>query len=144
MVQLVGVWLNGRQYKQGDHCAYLPYIPPRYRRRGVGGHLGSSTSHRIGTILMFYTLSMTGAPSRPDQCHVLAIVDRRVKSLDHGMFIVDSVRQETEKLGFKFEPTPTTTFIHIDSITHKVKLVPHYDEDHMEDLMCGISMWTAR
>ena len=141
---LVGVWLNGRQYKQGDHCAYLPYVRPRYQRRGVGGHLGSSTSHRIGTIQMFYSLVMTGAPSRPRECQCVVVVDRPVKSLDHGMYITDSVRQDTEQVKFNYEPTHTSTFIHVDSITHKVKLVPHYDKALKDTLMCGISMWSAR
>lgn len=87
---------------------------------------------------------MTGSFSRERTCQILAITDRPVLSLDKGMYIVNSVRQDTEVLGFKFEPTDNTTLIHIDSITHKVKLVPHYDEDHKDTLMCGISMWTAR
>jgi hypothetical protein len=93
---------------------------------------------------MFYTCQMTGSPSRPQKCQVLAITDRPVLFLDNGMYVVNSVREETQKLGFKFEPTHNTTLIHIDSVTHKVKLVPHYDEDHRDTLMCGISMWTAR
>ena len=36
------------------------------------------------------------------------------------------------------------TLIYIDSITTKVKLVPHSDDSKKNELMCGIAMWEAR
>ena len=44
-----GIRINGRLFKQGDHCEYLPRVVQRGNVPGVvGGLLGSSTSHLIG------------------------------------------------------------------------------------------------
>ena len=35
-------------------------------------------------------------------------------------------------------------FIHVDSITHKIKIVPHFDDSKQADLMCGLRIWETR
>lgn len=139
-----GVWLNGRQFKQGSHCSYLPRVQRRGNAAGVGGRLGSSTSYKIGTINMFYVFTMSGVlePTRPRICVFASITDRPVLTHSRSMYIVNTVREELEKVGFEYEHLQDIhSMIHVDSITSKVMLVPHYDEDKSDSQMCGISMW---
>ena len=100
---------------------------------------------------MFYTFPMAKFTNhvRFPEDHLgnhtfVAIKDRPVKRKIRSMYIVDSVREDTTMRGFKYEHLSTHTLIYIDSITAKVKLVPHYDDSKKNELMCGIPMWEAR
>ena len=93
---------------------------------------------------MFYVFTMTGVvlPTYPPVCVFASITDRPVLGHSRSMFIVDTVREETEKLGFGYEHIEDVhSMIHVDSITSKVKLVPHWEEEKSNTHMCGISMW---
>lgn len=58
------------------------------------------------------------------------------------MFIVDTIREETERLGFKYEYLDDVhMMLHVDSITSKVMLVPHHESEKSATHMCGINMW---
>jgi hypothetical protein len=74
----------------------------------------------------------------------VSIKPRAVVGKDRSMYIVDTVSDDTTVTGFKYVHMAGHMFIHIDSITAKVKLVPHYDEVKRIRLMCGIRMWCVR
>lgn len=136
--------MNGRQFKQGSHCSYLPRVRCRGNVPGVGGRLGASTSYMVGTVNMFYVFNMDGAspPERPRTCTFASVTDRPVLGHVRSMFIVDTVSAETEKVGFKYEHLDGVhTMLHVDSITFKIMLVPHYDSDKSTTHMCGIPIW---
>ena len=93
---------------------------------------------------MFYVFTMTGvvSPACPHTCVLASITDRPVVGHSRSMFIVNTVREETEKVGFKYEHQDDVhSMIHVDSITSKVMLVPHYLEEMSSSHMCGVSMW---
>ena len=149
-----GVMLNGRQYKQGSHAEYLPRVGRRGNRPGAGGAEGSSTSHRVATVHMFYHFSMEGSrpesyrggvtlKALPDEATFAIVSDRVVHDKIRSMHIVDAVRDSATKPGFKFKTAAEHTIIHIDSITAKVMIVPHFDTTQ-NHLMCAIPMWIAR
>ena len=149
-----GVILNGRQYKQGSHAEYLPVVKRRGNLAGPGGEGGSSTSHRVATVHMFYHFTMQGSrpetyrggvtlKALPDEATFAIISDRVVHDKIRSMHIVDAVRDSATKPGFKFKTAAEHTIIHIDSITAKVMLVPHFDATQ-NHLMCAIPMWIAR
>ena len=149
-----GVILNGRQYKQGSHAEYLPVVRRRFNRPGPGGEEGSSESHRVATVHMFYHFTMQGSRPEtvrggvtlkelPDEATFAIISDRAVRDKIRSMHIVDAVRDNATKPGFKFKTAAEHTIIHIDSITAKVMIVPHFDTTQ-NHLMCAIPMWIAR
>lgn len=138
-MMLKGVMLNGHVYKQGDRCAYLARVAPRGNAEGVGGRLGSSESYKVGTIKMFYHFPRTPSITFVD------ILDLPVRRKLRSLYIVAA--QPAFPRGFACNPvTATSTLYHIDSITSKVLLAPHYTEDETEATteMCGIPMWDAR
>lgn len=62
-----------------------------------------------------------------------------------SLYIIDSIKEDKRLSSFNHEHDPSKhKLIHVDSITHKVMFVPHFDEDQAEDKMCGICMWAAR
>ena len=144
MLLVAGVWLNGHQFKQGNHCVYLPRVSRRYNQQGAGGLDGSSTSHRVATIGMFYTFIMHGGGDRSKRATFVSITDRPVKHKVRSMYIIDSVRCDTSLQRFGYVHSDANTLIFIDSITSKLKLVPHYLQSKQDELMCGIPMWDAR
>ena len=140
-VLISGVRINGRLFRQGDHCEYLPKVPRRPNQPGVGGSLGSSVSHLIGTIGMFYRFKMIGGDT---PATFVSIKPRTLVERDRSMYIVSTVSDDTSVSGFKYVHLEAHTLVHIDSITAKVKLVPHYDEAKCTDFMCAIRMWCVR
>ena len=140
-VLISGVRINGRLFRQGDHCEYLVKVARRPNLAGVGGSLGSSTSHLIGTVGMFYRFNMVGGDT---PATFVSIKPRTVVGKDRSMYIVDTVSDDTAVSGFKYAHMAGHMFIHIDSITAKVKLVPHYDEVKRAQFMCAIRMWCVR
>lgn len=133
---VAGIYLNGRHFKQGDYCEYLPTVP----RRGNVAE-GSSSFYRLARIECFYVVRFGGV-----EVPLVQITD---------LPILGSVR--SLRVISKPEPMPRpgwdtykhilqaavadVELIHIDSITHKVFLAPHFDS---EDEMCAIRMWEAR
>ena len=81
-----------------------------------------------------------------DSTTFVHIVDRPVINKVRNMFIVDTVREDREVLGFRTEFHPEVdTLVHIDSIAFKTMLVPHYSSEHpMAEKMCAIRMWESR
>ena len=90
-----GVLINGRPYEQGSKILYLPYVPKARKRHEevVGGTLGSSQSHRVGIVNMFYLLGteilvdITNVPVM-EKCRSLYIVPTQ-----HGDVITDMFAQ---------------------------------------------------
>ncbi len=140
-VLLSGVRINGRLFRQGDHCEYLVKVPRRINQPGVGGSLGSSESHLIGTVGMFYRFNMVGGDT---PAAFVSIKPRAVVGKDRSMYIVDTVSDDTAVSGFEYFHMAGHMFIHIESITAKVKLVPHYDEVKRAQFMSAIRMWCVR
>jgi hypothetical protein len=137
-----GIRINGRLFKQGDHCEYLPRVVPRGNVPGVvGGLLGSSTSHLIGTVGLFYRFEMDGGPS---PAVFVSVTPRLIKEKERSMYIIEGVIDDTRIRGFEHVHTKLLHFMHIDSITAKVKLVPHYDLAKRTAFMCAIPMWYVR
>ena len=74
----------------------------------------------------------------------VSIKPRTLVERDRSMYIVSTVSDDTSVSGFKYVHMEGHTLVHIDSITAKVKLVPHYDEAKCTDFMCAIRMWCVR
>ena len=143
VTQLIsGVRMNGHPYAQGDHVAFLPYVPRRGNQAGVGGRDGSSQSHEIGTIMSFYTVAMS--QHKPVPALFVAVKVRPVKDRIRSLYVIDSIRRSTLKPGRGYECPEGDVLIHVDAITHKMAFVPHYDPEQADELMCAISMWEAR
>ena len=135
-----GVWLNGRQYRQGDHIQYTPIVPRRGNLPGPGGREGSATSRRIATVNMFYDLQLRGG-AKP--LLLVDITERTVVSSYRSLLIIDSIRADTAQVGFNLPHGNNRTLIHLDAIDAKVKLVPHFDKAKCSTLMMAIPMWEA-
>ena len=59
--------------------------------------------------------------------------------------VVDTVREDVKLLGWDhFHDSRVHTLIHVDSITSRVMLVPHFDRSKKDSQMCVIPMWKAR
>jgi hypothetical protein len=145
LMMVGGVWLNGRQYKQGCHVEYLPRVALRHNRDGPGGSEGSSTSHKVGLVHMFYTFTMMGyaASGLAKQATFAAITDCPLVSPKvRSLYFIDA---PSERLypKFRFVLTDAHSLIHVDSITAKVMVVPHFDRDLRSTQSCGIPMWRA-
>ena len=138
---IAGVKLNGHEYSQGDTVAYMPRVRVRGNLEGVGGRFGASESHKIGTIKMMYYF-----PSIAEYAGTFVdIEDRPVSRKLRSLFIVDHHLPLPQ--GHHAHPiTNASTLYHIDAITHKIKLVPHFHQDTKKSVteMCGIIIWEAR
>lgn len=132
---IAGVVLNGREYQQGDACAFFPYVRPRGNRDGVGGRRGNVDSAKVGIINMFYIFEST------------ILVDLTVLPLVEkcrSLFIVQNryVQPRVQfKQVYKFMSAVDRLVMHVDSISCKVHLAPHFSDTA---LLCGIPMWDAR
>jgi hypothetical protein len=136
-----GVRINGRLFRQGDHCEYLQKVQARGNLPGIGGLAGSSLSYELGTIELFYTVNMVGGPS---PATFVSVKPRPILSKERSMYIIATICQDTSLSKFAHVHTLAHHLIHLDSITAKVKLVPHYDIAKQASLMCGINMWCVR
>ena len=140
-MMIAGVYLNGRQYSQGSHCSYYPFVTPRHNQQGIGGLDGSVSSLKIGTIWMFYRFQLIGNSSLTT---FVSITDRPIVGNHGNLKMVDTVKSDTLLPNFNHRHDPSVhNLIHIDSISHKVKLVPHFDASNNEH-MFAINMWEAR
>ncbi len=141
-----GVSLNGRAYSQGSVCEYLPRVSRSLQNRVVG----SSTSHRLGYINMFYRVYLkrrgdTGVNRRVRSEVFVDITDIPIIRKERGICIVSSIQRRVCQAGLrrKYDPTKGTV-MHVDSVTSKVMLAPHYNPSLRNEYMCGIKMWLAR
>jgi hypothetical protein len=161
-LMISGVWINGHRYQQGDSVAFMPVVSRRF-------NLSDSLLSRnlVGTINMFYIVKNSGAL---DEVYV-SLSKRPILDMEGDLYIVDSVRPETWLPGFKFvHQRGQHVIVHVDAITAKILLVPHFDQQADEakrqlkikelgknapvsehpppcpsmELMCGIKMWDAR
>jgi hypothetical protein len=74
----------------------------------------------------------------------VAIIPHPILGKVRSMYIIDTF--DSGVLGgfsYRFDPT-TDRLIHIDQITSKIILVPHFNQALEHTKMCGISMWEAR
>ena len=135
----LGLRLNGRPYEQGDHVEYLLYVRPRGNVDGIGGRLGSSTSHRIGLLLMMYTFTLNDNSTET----FVAIRDRPVIAKLRNLYVLASVAK-WQLPGQDEEYSDTSTLVHVDAITSKVKIVPHHEPRCAATHMLATAMWEAR
>ena len=92
---------------------------------------------------MIYKLKMEGPG--PESAVFVSLCDRPVEDKIYTMYVVRTVREDTRTLSFDhIHSNEQHTLIHVDSITSKIKLVPHYDVTKRTTHMCGIRMWYAR
>ena len=140
-VIMAGVRINGRLFKQGDHCEFLPKVAQRRNVPGVGGLDGSSLSHCVATIGMFYRFNMVGGES---PALFVSVIRREQVCRENNMIVLNTVSNDTGLLGFSHVHSPKHVLIHVDAITSKVKLVPHYDIAKRDNFMCAINMWSVR
>ena len=142
MIMLVGgVTLNGRSYRQGDTCEFLPQVSVRRRDNSQG----SSQSHLIGRINMMYRVPMRKGNDEFSSEVFVSITTIDISAKERSMYITQNVDRQVGSDGFKFVHDHLAhTLVHVDSITSKLMLTPHYDPGLRDTLMCGIRMWHAR
>ena len=133
----------------GDHIEYLPKVQRRGNRDGPGGREGSSTSHKLATLGMFYLVRMVGASGttgpRPSTLILASVLCLPQVGQASGCRVVGTVRQDVHLEGWDHvHNTNKHTLIHVDSITGRVMLVPHYEERLRGTQMCVVPMWKAR
>ena len=76
--------------------------------------------------------------------HILVeISDIPILAIERGLYIVKNIPFQPAP-GHSHTYSTENTLIHVDAITHKVQLVPHYSPSKRETHMCGIPMWQAR
>jgi hypothetical protein len=111
----------------------------RFNQPGVGGRDVAAQSHLIGTIKMFYHFDDLGG----QQHTFVDIANHHIIEKIRSMYIVDTCL--TLRTGFNHHPIlAESTIIHIDAITSKVLLVPHFAPEYKDVRMCAIPMWEAR
>ena len=138
-----GLSLNGHTYQRGTHVEFLPYVRPRGNLGGVGGLLGSSESHRIGTILMLYTFTVHRHGKLYDTATFVEVADRPVLEKIRSLYNINSVAAEhLPAAGGAY--SGDNYLIHVDAITAKVRLVPHFLPRLAATHMLAITMWEAR
>ena len=72
------------------------------------------------------------------------IKPRPILGKERTMYIIGRISEDTALSGFDHVHTEAHHLIHLDSITAKVKFVPHYDNSKQNAFMCGVSMWWVR
>ena len=140
-----GVLLNGHKYRRDSVCEYVPRVQRRGNVEGVGGRDGSSTSHLIGVINNFFVLEFGSVPV---QITLVSITPLRICARIRSMYVVERAEGLARPPSLdKIDEFVTSmqsnihTIIHVDSITAKVHLAPHFED---ADLMCALRMWAAR
>ena len=133
LVKLIGgLTLNGRKLSQGDTCEYLPIVSD-----------SQPAEYRLGVINMFYKFATS---SNTDGYQILVdITQKPVLSKVRSLYVVAREARDTQLKRFTHTYTRSThALIHIDWITHKIFLAPHFDEALRATQMCGIPMWEMR
>ena len=124
-----GVKLNGRPYTAGSICEYMGRIN-RHQHRNAG-----DLSHRKIGLICSFLVSPDDGPSRSTSVFVL-VRPQVVHGLYKNMYILDK-DTSTQSLD-----DTNCKMLYIDSISAKIHVVPHYDEDNTSQV-CGIRMWES-
>jgi hypothetical protein len=101
---------------------------------------------------MFYKLRLPRADrssQRFEDVILLEMVDRPIVERDGRMYVINSIRRDTQLMGFgaleQVDGNLTQVVLaHIDCVSSKLKVVPHYDPAREEAQMCCIRIWEAR
>jgi hypothetical protein len=130
---MLGVSLNGRVYRQGDACEYLPL------GRRAGG------AHHIGVINMFYQICFFSPDGRTSRFEIMVdVTNVPVQAKERSMYIIPSIPRRVKQLGFLHVcGSGDSDVLHVDTITAKVQLAPHYSPERRDNLMCALRMWEA-
>jgi hypothetical protein len=119
----------------------MPVVKRRHNAEGVGGLDGSSLSHLVGTIMMFYTFCVTGLGA-PVTATFVEIKRRPIEYKVRSLYIIQTIGVDDSLLkGLEHQFSDDHVLVHVDSITHKLKVVPHFDAQYEDALMCAIPMW---
>ena len=110
----------------------------RFNAEGIGGRLGTSESHLVGTIKMFYHFDIGG-----QETTFVDILNHPVLEKFRSLYIVDTV-QPFRKGKDRYPVTAGSHIYHIDAITSKIMLAKHFSPEYAGTRMCGIVMWEAR
>ena len=136
ITMIKGAYLNGHahEYSQGSHIEYFPFVS---RAGDVNVAQGSSNSSKLATINLFYIFD------DPSGAQVFVeVTEIPTNGKIRALFVTDCIDRDSARLdGFSRVPSGNTIMIHVDSIVHKIKLVPHFSDSTK---MIGIRMWEAR
>jgi hypothetical protein len=110
----------------------------RYNADGIGGRLGASMSHLVGTIKMFYHFNIAG-----QETTFVDIRNHPITEKVRSLYIIDTVQPLRKGLD-RYPVTAGSTIYHVDAITSKIMLAKHYSPALAGTKMCGIVMWEAR
>jgi hypothetical protein len=154
-VMTKGILINGRKYSQGNQvplCTPMyPWIPtctfmyPHIAQVEFMLPIPRNAPEafdpvHLGTINMFYTFHVD--PDTTLTFVEVSILPKIESPPDTNLHITERIdRQEARLAGFERVPSGLTKIIFIDSITRKIKLVPHWTD---ETKMCAIKIWDAR
>lgn len=133
--------LFGRDYKQGMTVEYAPNVPRRGNLPGAGGLAGVTESLLLGTVEMVYELTMTGRG--PSACVLVEITQVPIIDRVRGFYIVNKSLARPP-VGHSHLYKPNNSLIHVDSITHRVMMVQHFNPAERNEHMCAIPMWLSR
>ena len=147
--KIISMSRSNHRSLSGDHIEYLPRVRRRGNMDGPGGREGSSTSHKLATLGMFYLVRMVGATGaggeRPATLVLASVLPLSQVGQASGCRVVGTVRRDVHLDGWDHvHNTNKHTLLHVDSITGRVMLVPHYDETLRASKMCVLPMWAAR
>jgi hypothetical protein len=111
---------------QGDTVEYYPYVPRRYNSEGPGGLQGSIGSSRVATINMFYTFDRATA----NQATYVELTNHQDEGKVGSLRMIPSIHRDAVRAaGFDTESLVDTVIVHVDTIAHKLKLLPHFTDD---------------
>jgi hypothetical protein len=122
-VMTAGIWVNGRQWKEGMYGSYSNFIPRASRPESVRQMIDDLSTYSVCQIISFHVY-------RPDDLKiVIARVWRyKVHSIWRGMWIMYNV--DPEKIEY----------ISIDRIVHGIHRVVHWDDKRK---WVGMPWWKA-
>ena len=137
---IAGVFLNGREYKQGDVCEYLPWVARRGNADGAGGRAGSSEAHQLCKVNYFIVCQIERR-----SIVLVHVTPVPILAKERSVYIVPkqipTPPRKFKDLVSAFGCTTTTHFLHIDSITSKIHVTPHFNNP---EWMCALCMFEAR
>ena len=136
-----GVAINGRRYRQGDHVFYLPYVQPRPNGGNALRPEGALASRRVATINCFYVFTLSTGKTTL----ILDVRDRPVLSKHGNFYEVSTISGDVAERKWRGVGEGVLgQLLHCDSLTHRAKLVPHFEESARLTRMCVLPMWEAR
>ena len=130
LVMTKGVRLNGRQYAQGDHVEYSMIFDRRNRNVDMD-------ARSVGQIRQFYVFRHT----QPSVKNVVFVEIQEREVLSKYRSVYELQHFDRGLSGDLSSVECTGKLLHIDSITFKVHIAPHWSNTHK---LCAIPMWAAR